>query len=377
MKKIVLSMMMATGFYALVAAQDTCVFYLTPGVTVQKEVVLKSVNELFDINLKIGVKWFQIDNKIQILFDRKSVQGNDFSQILFSFYKKPEPVKTAVDCKSRQKVLWSKLKSADAQSMKYFIKADSLRIEDYSDCYKTLAINNEEEFTFTRKGEGDFVVTLPGFFVVKTEKRPWYTFSKRDKRVQFVTKPIDLYMQFERKPGAPERCGMKEAVVAYIEAYKRKLDENIADLSDAQRNKNCTYFNLLKDIMRRTFVELNDKCERYTPCEEVAAAIKTYNTAFEKAFAQQCSAPAAMQAAPATTCSLSESEISSINNRLKNLQMKITVKKRNSESADEEVKEYQMIKSTIIPRLTPDCRKKYKQLIDALESYCVNIENML
>ena len=375
MKKIVLSLIMATGLSALVAAQDTCVFYLTPDVAVQKEVVLKSVNELFDLNMKIGLKWLQIDNKIQILFDRKSVQGNDFLLLLFSLYNKPESVKTAIDCKSRKKVLWSKLKSADAQSLKYFIKSDSLTIDDFSDCYKVLANNNEEEFTFKRKGEGDFVITLPGFLVVKTEKRPWYTFSKRDKRVQFLTKPVDLYIQFERKPVATNKCEMGPAVVAYIEAYKKKLDENISDLLDAQKNKSCTYFNLLKDIMRRTFVELNDKCERYTTCEEVATAIKTYNTAFEKAFAQQCSAPATQ--ATAATCSLSESELSSINNRLKNLQMKINVKKRNSESPDEEVKEYRMIKSSIIPRLTPDCRKKYKQLIDALESYCVNIEGLL
>jgi len=369
---------MATGFYAFVAAQDTCVYYLTPDVLVQKEVVLKSANQMFDLNLMISVKWLQIDNKIQLIFDRKSVQGNDFFLLLFPQSNKSVPIKTAIDCKARKSLLWSKLKSAEAQNLKYFLKSDSLKIEDFSDCYKSLANNNEEDFTFELKGSGDFVISLPGFFVVKTEKRPWYTLSKRDKKVQFVTMPLDLHIQFERKPVAVNKCEMGEKVVAYIEAYKKKLDEDSADLLAAQKNRSCTYFNLLKDIMRRTFVELNDKCERYAvECEEVASTIKVYNNAFEKVFAEQCSAPAAAAAPAAASCALSENELSSINNRLKNLQMKINVKKRNNESPDVEAKEYRMIKQTIIPRLTPECRKRYKQAIDALESYCVNIEGLI
>ena len=378
MKKQVLLLILATGFYTLVAAQDTCIFYLTPDVQVQKEVVLKSANQMFDLNLMIGVKWLQIDNKIQVVFDRKSVQGNDFLLLLLSMSNKAEPVKTATDCKSGKKPLWSKLKNADSQYLNYFIKSENLKIDDFRDCYKVLANNNEEDFVFEFKEQEDFVISLPGFFVVKTEKRPWYTFSKRDKKVQFVTRPFDMYIQFERKPVVADKCEMAPTVVAYIEAYKKKLDEDVKDLMDAQKNKNCTYFNLLKDIMRRTFVELNDKCERFTYCTAVGSAIRNYNDTFEKAFAQQCTAAAAPSSAPqAAACSLNESELSSINNRLKNLQMKINVKKRNNENPDIESKEYKQIKSTILPRLTPECRKRYKQLIDALESYCVNIENLL
>ena len=373
MKKIVLLMILATGFFTTVAAQDTCVYYLTPDVLVHKDIVLKSTNEMFDLSLRVSVKWHEIDNKVQLIFDRKSVQGNDMFLLLFSLSHQSVPVGSAIDCKSRNKVLWSKLKSADAQYMKYFIQSDNLIMEDFFDCYKTLASNNEEEYTFELKEFEDFVITLPGFFVVKTEKRPWYSFSKRNKKVQYVTKPVDLYIQFERKPVTADKCEIGPTVVAYIEAHKNKLDEDIVDLLEAQKNRSCTYFNLLKDILRRRFVELNDKCERYTNCEEVAAAIKVYNDAFNKVFAEQCTAPVAQAAA----CTLSESELSSINNRLRNLQMKINVKKRNNESTDEEVKEYRTIKTTIIPRLTAECRKRYKPLIDALESYCVNIESLL
>jgi hypothetical protein len=99
MKKIVLSIILATGFYALVAAQDTCVYYLTPDVAVQKEVVLKSANQMYDLNLMVSVKWLDIDNKIQLIFDRKSAQGNDFFLLLFSMSDKSVTVSAAIDCK--------------------------------------------------------------------------------------------------------------------------------------------------------------------------------------------------------------------------------------------------------------------------------------
>jgi len=373
MKKIVLLMILATGVYSHVAAQDTCMYYLTPDVQVQKEVVLKSTNELFDLNLQIGVKWFQVENKIQLLFDRKSVTGNDLFILLFSMSPKTEFVSTIIDCKSGKKPLWSKLKSEDSKYMQYFIQSNNLVIDNYLDCYKSLANNNEEEFIFDLKEDEDFVISLPGFLVVKTEKRPWYYFSKRDKRVMYKTKPFDLYIEFERKP-VVDTCAIAEKVVPYIEVYRKKLEEDSRDLLEAQKNKSCVFFNLLKDEIRRTFVQLNDRCERYTNCEAIAAAIGEYNEAFETIFKEECVAAAPVRT---SNCTLSENELTSFNNRLRNLQMKINVKKRNNESLSDEMVEYRSIKAAIIPRITPDCRKSYKSAIDALESYCTNIESLL
>jgi hypothetical protein len=366
-------MIMATGLYSLVAAQDTCVYYLTPDVQVQKEVILKSTNDMFDLNLKIGIKWFQVENKIQLLFDRKSVTGNDLFILLLSMSQKTEPINGVIDCKSGKKPLWSKLKSDDSKHIQYFIKSDNLKIDNYLNCYKSLANNNEEEFIFELKEFEDFVIRLPGFFVVKTEKRPWYWFSKRDKRLMYKTKPLDLYIQFERKPVVVP-CAMAEKIIPYIAAFRKKLDEESQELLEAQKNKSCILFNLLKDNMRRTFVDLNDLCERYTTCEEIAAAIKDYNNAFETIFKEECVAAPPVRT---SNCTLSENELTSINNRLRNLQMKINVNKRNNASIDDEAKEYRAIKTAILPRITPDCRRSYKSAIDALESYCVNIENLL
>jgi hypothetical protein len=367
-------MIFAVGFYSLAAAQDTCSYYLTPDVQVQKEVVFKSTNDMFDLNLKIGIKWFQVENKIQLLFDRRTVTGNDLFILLFSMSQKTEQIGTATDCKSGNKPLWSKLKSEDSKFMQYFIQSDNLVIDNYMDCYKSLANNNEEEFMFDLKEFEDFKITLPGFLVVKTEKRPWHSFSKRDKRVMYKTKPFDIYIEFERLPEVVDGCSIAEKVVPYIEHYKKILDEESVELLEAQKNKSCIFFNLLKDKIRRTFVELNDRVERYTYCEEIAATIKEYNDAFETVFKEECAAAAPVRT---SNCTLNENELTSINNRLRNLQMKINVNKRNNAGIDDEAKEYRAIKAAILPRITPDCRRSYKQAIDALESYCVNIESLL
>ena len=373
MKRIFLVMIIATGFYSLVAAQDTCLFHLPPDVQVQKEVVLKSTNDMFDLNLKIGVKWFEVENKIQLLFDRRTVTGNDLFILLFSMSPKTELISDFTDCKSGKKVLWTKLKSEDSKSLQYFIQSDNLKIENYMFCYKSLANNNEEEFAFDLKEFEDFRISLPGFLVVKTEKRPWYSFSKRDKRVMYKTKPFDLYIEFERIEEVVDNvCAIAERVVPYIEHHKRMLDEETQELLAAKKNNSCIFFNLLKDKMRRTFVELNDRVERYTHCEDIAAAIQVYNNAFETVFKEECTAPVRT----ASACTLSENELSSINNRLRNLQMKINVNKRNNASADSEFKEYRSIKAAILPRITPDCRKSFRQAIEAFESYCVNIESL-
>jgi len=373
MKRFFLGLVMAAGFYSFVAAQDTCNYYLSPDELVKKEVVLKSTNELFDLNLMIGVKWFQVENKIQLLFDRKSVVGNDMFILLFSMSPKTEQIGGFLDCKSGKKPLWSKLKSEDSKQIQYFIKSDNLVIDNYLNCYRTLASNNEEEFSFDLIEFEDFKITLPGFLVIKTEKRPWYSFSKRDKRVMYKTKPFDLNIEFERKPEV-DTCAIAERVVPYIAAYKKKFDEESQELLDAQKNRSCIFFNLLKSTMYRTFVELNDRVERYTYCEAIATAIKDYNDAFEKIFKEECAAAAPVRT---SSCTLSENELTSINNRLRNLQMKINVNKRNNVSSDSEIKEYRSIKTAILPRITPDCRKSYKSAIDALESYCTNIESLL
>jgi len=145
------------------------------------------------------------------------------------------------------------------------------------------------------------------------------------------------------------------------------------ELIEAQKKQNCTLFGLIKDKIRGVHSTTNENCEKYTNCEIIAATLKTYNDKVESALREECkSAPVT-----AATCTLSESELSAINNRLKNLQMKINVKKKDGASTAEELREFQSIKNAVNPKLTNECRRRYRNLIDAYNSYCTVIDGLL
>ena len=373
MKKIVLLMMIFVGISSFTTAQDTCVFFLPPDALVNKEIKLKSTNGLFDMNLMVGVKWLEVDNKIQLIFDRKSVRGDDLLFLLFSMSKNIIPLKMAVDCKSRKKTLWSKLKSAETKYLQYYLFSNNLKINDYAECFKLLANNNEEEFIFDLNEPEDFTISLPGFLAVKSEKRPWYALSKRNKRLQFKTQPLYLAIQFEKKP-VIDSCSMAEKVLPFIEYQKKILETDSEDLLEAKRNKNCLLFSLLKDKIRTAFVDNNSKCEKYTGCEAIALAIKDYNDAFEKIYKEECVSAAV--APVASGCTLTEVELSAFNSRLKNLQMKININKKDGKSTNEEFKEYEAIKKAVASRLNQDCIKRHRKTVEAFNSYCTNIESL-
>ena len=370
MKRIFLFLMFTIGAVSFSNAQNTYVYDLQPDVYVTNEVALKSLNAMDELKLTVGVKWMQKENQIRLTFDRKTSAGNEAYFLLFPLVYKKASINDITDCKSQKKNLWSK--SDELNYLHYFLESDNLDITDYKNCYKSLANNNEEDFNFEIKNPEDFTINLTGIYVAKTVKKPWYFFSNRDKKVEYKADPITLTM---RMPQTKQiiRCDNSDQVVAYINAQKQILKIDHADLTDAQKDQNCTLFGLLKDIIRRKFVETNDKCEKYAAkCEEIAQAIKGYNDECESIMNEQCNFPPSVSSA----CNFSEQEITSINNRLKNLQMKINVKKKEGDSPDEEYKEYQSIKTTVNQNLTSDCRRKYKSLIDAYNNYCTRIESL-
>jgi len=362
--------MFTIGAVSFSNAQNTYVYDLQPDAYVTNEVVLKGLNAIDELKLTVGVKWMQKENQIQLTFDRKASEGNDAYFLLFPLVYKSAFINDITDCKSQKKPLWTK--SEALNYLQYFLKSDNLDITDYKKCYKSLANNNEEDFSFDIKNAEDFTINLTGIYVAKTVKKPWYYFSSRDKKIEYKADTIALTIRLPQKKQVV-RCDNSEQIVAYINAQKQILKVDRADLTDAQKSQNCTLFGLLKDIIRRKFVETNDKCEKYTAtCEEIAQAIKDYNDECESIMNEQCNFSAPVSSA----CNLSEQEITSINNRLKNLQMKINVKKKEGNSPDEEYKEYQSIKTAVNEKLTPDCRRRYKNLIDAYSNYCTRIESL-
>jgi len=362
--------MFTIGAISFSNAQNAYVYELQPDAYVTNEVVLKSLNAIDELKLTVGVKWMQKENQIQLTFDRKTAEGNDAYFLIFPLVYKKAFINDITDCKSLKKKLWNKSNALDY--LHYFLESDNLDITDYKNCYKSLANNNEEDFNFEIKNPEDFTINLTGIYVAKTVKKPWYTFSSRDKKIEYKADSIALTIRLPQKKQIV-RCDNSEQIVAYINVQKQILKADHNDLIEAQKNQNCTLFGLIKDVIRRKFVETNDNCEKYVAeCDEIAQAIKGYNDECESIMSEQCNSPVSVSSA----CNLSEQEITSINNRLKNLQMKINVKKKEGNKPDEEYKEYQSIKTTVNEKLTPDCRRKYKSLIDAYNNYCTRIESL-
>jgi hypothetical protein len=85
-----------------------------------------------------------------------------------------------------------------------------------------------------------------------------------------------------------------------------------------------------------------------------------------------------VSAPPVSTpvCNITENELSTVNNNLRNLQMRINVKKRENSSITEEQREYQSIKTTTDSKLTTECRRRYASLVEAYTNYCRIIEGL-
>ena len=374
MKRNIFLLLIALFTASFIMAQDIYEYNIKPDELVSQEVILKGTYERDELRLMLGVKWWEIDQRIQLVFDRKHVSSNDAYLLFFPFFNKKTDIKGIVDCKFLKKNVWAKGKSNQLKYMTYFLESDHLVINDFKQCYRSLANNNEEEFEYALKNDDrEFKITLNSLYIARTAKRPWYTFSKRDKKLEFKVQPVTLIIRMPVVEPEKDVCEIAARVVPYINVVNEMMLKDYEELIDAQKKQNCTVFGLIKDKIRRVHSETNEKCEKYTDCETIAAALKTYNDKAESALREEC------KAAPVTaaTCSLSESELSAINNRLKNLQMKINVKKKDGDSTAEELREFQSIKNAVNPKLTNECRRRYKNLIDAYNSYCTVIEGLL
>ena len=374
MKKITLLLAVLTTLTLTIRAQNLLEFELKPNEKVEKELTLEGFNPTEELKIMLKVEMKIPENSIYLTFDRKTVSENDTYLLFFPMLSAKTSIPEVVDCKLHKKLLWSKDKKLLQGSMNYFLQSENLIIEDKDNCFRSLANNNEDEFSYELKDtEEDFTIELVDLYVAITQKKPWYSFSKKDKKLLFKVAPTTLRMVPEKKPKEAEKCEIEKVVVPYIEAQYAAMQTEAEALLDALKKQNCTVFSLLHDKIRRTFVMVNDKCEKYSDCEKVAQAIKLYNEEVEKLLSEKCNAPAPQ---PGAACNMSESELTAINAMLRNLQMKINVKKKDGQSTTEERKELQSIVESFNPKLTAECRRKYKGLVDAYTNYCTVISGL-
>jgi hypothetical protein len=125
------------------------------------------------------------------------------------------------------------------------------------------------------------------------------------------------------------------------------------------------------DKIRAVHKEVNEKIEKYKDCEEIVPPLKSFNDECEKFMKEECKV-----AVPQATCNLTESELTATNASLRNLQMKINVKKKDGQPTGDEQREFQSIKNGMNPKLTPECRKRFSALIEAYTNYCKVIEGL-
>lgn len=374
MKKITLLLVVLSTMTLAVKAQNLLEFNLKPNELVVKELVLEGLNPTEELKLMLKVEMRIPDNCIYLTFDRKTVSENDTYLLFFPLLSAKTSIPEVVDCKLHKKILWSKDKKLLQGNMNYFLQSENLVIEDKGNCFKSLANNNEEEFSYGLiNTEEDFTIELTDLYVAITQKKPWYSFSKKDKKLLFKIAPTTLKMVPEKKPKEADKCEMEAKVVPYIESFHNAMKLEADALFDAVKKQNCIVFDLLKNKIRRNFVDVSDKCEQYMSCEKVTQAINAYKADVEKLLEEKCSAPAPQ---PGAACNMSEGELTSINTMLRNLQMKINVKKKDGQSTADERKEFQSIVSSVDPKLTAECRRKYKSLVDAYTNYCKVISGL-
>jgi len=373
MKKVIIQLIIMAGAAFPVLAQNAYQFDMKPDTPVTKELVLGGTKAADELTIALKVEWKTSDDRLHLTFDRKTVNKNDDYLLLFPLLSGKKALYDVPDCQLQKKTLYSKNRAINVQKTKmgYFLTAENLIITDRFNCYRSLANNNEAEFIFEMKNvEDDFTIVLNDLYVAKTQKKSWL--SKKDIKLLFKVNPVTLEIIPEKKPVKPDNCGMAGVVVPYIEAQHTVMKTYIDELKNARQKQNCTVFGLFMDKIRRTFVELNDKCERFANCEQIADALQIYNSDVERAMQEECKAPPQQ----AASCNVSEAELISINNMLRNLQMKINVKNKNGESTAEEYKDFQAIKNAVNPKLTPECRRRYKGLADAYTGYCTVIQGL-
>ena len=233
--------------------------------------------------------------------------------VLLPLTKGKKRISAISDYNYQEKVLWTNTEKKELRTMKYFLNSDNLKITDFSNSYKTLGYNNVEEFNFDKKNvEREITITLDGIYVATTLDRPWYSFSKRNLNIIYVAKPITIFVRLEQRVAPPP-----------------------------------------------------------PPPPPPPAPEPPPPPAPEPPVV----APPVVSP-PAPVCNITENELSTINNNLRNLQMRINVKKREGSSIAEENKEYQSIKTSTNARLSAECRRRYTSLVEAYDNYCKIIEGL-
>jgi len=369
-RQILLSIFLAVNISGLFA-QETIRLNLQPGASEKKEVQISQPYSygLDDFPVFIKVDWV-VDaekNNIVLTFDRTSSEGEGLL-LCFPLMSNSMLLNQVKACNSLSKRIWRGKGAKSIKRMDYFFQSDDVD-KNYSDCYRYVAINNEEEFDLGNIGEKEILfISLTNLYVVREEKRPWYHLSRRDMKLKYQAKPIDLEIVLERPPVDP--C-LQESNMALLTEVKgrivelEKIKEKAEDI--VKRNRNCS------SQLIEIFKEVEDNFPLEQPawsssdCNEVEVAFSNYKEIRLDVLSQKCR--------PATGRSVSRCpDLQKINLQLMNLQMEIYSKKKDGKSMEKEKMMFLEIKNDTDKKITASCDK---DLIDSYRSFCSYIEEAL
>ena len=364
MKKIVLLFALTVLTISNLVAQDNIRVTLKPNESQKKEITITGINSS-SFNVLLELRWEEKNNRIQLLFDRKSISGGGEDYLLcIPLMRETRLIKDVEDCMSKKKNLYKSKIAKDIKQLNYFAESNDLRF-NYESCYKYVSINNELEFGIDIAG-GDkekLIIRFNGLYVLKKEKRPWYAFSSRDVRLEYKAEPIVLDITLKKDP-----CIEAGNLINDLKTKIRQLENLKSEAENATKAKNCfnanSELNNIKNNRLNEFPLQNAEWNKYIECKELTDLVEKYKT-IRNGISNVVCVEKVIPPPKTPICNLSN-----VNSRLKNLQLTINTKKKNGEDIDSERNTFQNIISTT--NASSDCKG-----FDAYESYVNTIKRLL
>ena len=378
MKRIVLFFVIIPVIIPKLIAQGNVKFNLKPNESEKKKIPISGSSfGSFDVLLEL--KWEEENNQIQILFDRMSIPEEYI--LCLPLMEKAMLIDDIEDCRSKTKSLWRGKMAKEIRRLHYFMESDDLK-KNYAPCCKFVAPDNELEDSIRFdiiKNKKRIVIAFNGLYVLKNEKQPRFSFSKRDMKIECKAKPVYLEIKFGKK----DLCKETADIVSDIEAEIDRLKTLKSEAETAKNAKNCFFSNselyIIKNNRMKDFPEDNPEWNKYSECREIVNRMEKYKAIRSEILNIQCEikivvAPYSFSppSPPPVTTTSAPCRLEEINDRLLSLQMAINAKKVDGKNYDVERTIFYEIKSKT--KITSGCPEK---MVSSYNNFCKNIEKAL
>lgn len=350
------------GVVSDLLAQELIQFTLKAETPEKKEIQLVQPNAdgINDFKILLNAEWKTVDGEDRIIltFDRTNSDGEGLIACFPLFDHAISP-KKAKSCNSISKRIYKGKGAKSVKKIRYFLQSTDIQ-KEYRDCYRFVAINNKEEFEFNILERQEMInISLNNLYVMREAKRPWYKFSKRDMKLEYQAKPVNIQLKLNRV------CELEENVSILKDITKKVLDleELLSKSNNALNAINCqSQLRQIQNELKNYPIDQPGWSD--SQCDEIQAVYSKYRGLRDSISSMRC------KGSMVSRCP----DLKEINKRLMNLQMQIYAKKKDGKDVNKERKEFLNIKNNTDAKITPDCNK---DLLSAYKSFCTYIEEAL